>query len=379
MKIGIAGAGIGGLAAAALLHDGGHQVTVFDQFDAPKPVGSGLVIQPVGQSVLHRIGVRDAALAAGAPIHRMFGTNARGWRALDVKYGIKGDGVFGLGIHRSGLFDVLFNAVKERGIELVSAFEVTGRNDQILTAADGRTAGPFDLIIDALGSHSALSSLKPKALDYGAVWGTVDWPDTNLPADQLSQKYDGAKHMVGAMPCGHGKAAIFWSLPVASHDDFRAAGLDAWKADANALWPDFKPFTDQITDLDQMTFAAYSHGTIAQAWATGIAHIGDAAHRASPQLGQGANMALLDAAALAWAVGKYEGNAALAAFGKARKRHIATYQGISRVFTPMYQSGSTVLPWIRDYVLFPLSRIPPAPLILTQLVRGQLVWPMRKP
>ena len=44
MQISIAAAGIGGLAAAALLAQAGHGVTVYDQFDAPRPVGSGLVI-----------------------------------------------------------------------------------------------------------------------------------------------------------------------------------------------------------------------------------------------------------------------------------------------------------------------------------------------
>lgn len=37
MKIAIAGAGIGGLAAASLLHDAGHEVVIFDQFTTPAP------------------------------------------------------------------------------------------------------------------------------------------------------------------------------------------------------------------------------------------------------------------------------------------------------------------------------------------------------
>lgn len=377
MKIGIAGAGIGGLAAAALLHDAGHDVHIFDQFATPRPVGSGLVIQPVGQMVLHRIGVRDSALGEGAPIHRMFGTNTKGRTVLDVNYAIKNDGVFGLGIHRAGLFNVLYNAVMVRGIPLTNSFQVTGRDDQTLIAQGGHTAGPFDLIVDCLGAHSPLSPLKAKPLPYGAVWGTVDWPDCPMPKNQLNQKYDGARHMIGAMPCGHNRAAIFWSLPVASHDAFRDAGLKAWQAHAKSLWPDFTPFVEQISNLDQMTFAAYSHGTLNRMWATGIVHIGDAAHRASPQLGQGANMALLDAAALTWALGKYQGNAALAAYRKARWRHVHMYQTFSRLFTPMYQSNSTVLPWLRDHIMFPASRIPPVPRMLTRLVRGDLISPMQ--
>ncbi|WP_290483377.1 FAD-dependent oxidoreductase, partial [Hyphomonas sp. UBA3601] len=57
-KIAIAGAGIGGLAAAALLARAGHDVTVYDQFDAPGPVGSGLILQETGLTILGELGLR---------------------------------------------------------------------------------------------------------------------------------------------------------------------------------------------------------------------------------------------------------------------------------------------------------------------------------
>ena len=47
----------------------GHTVTVFDQFEAPRPVGSGLVMQPVGLEVLDRVGA-GAALRQPRPAAR---------------------------------------------------------------------------------------------------------------------------------------------------------------------------------------------------------------------------------------------------------------------------------------------------------------------
>ncbi len=51
LNIAVAGAGIGGLSAAIALHLSGHTIQVFDQFEVPEPVGSGLVVQPVGVPV----------------------------------------------------------------------------------------------------------------------------------------------------------------------------------------------------------------------------------------------------------------------------------------------------------------------------------------
>lgn len=387
LNIGISGAGIGGLAAAALLYDRGHKVQIFDQFDAPEPVGSGQVIQPVGMSVLSAIGIDSDALALGAKMVRMQGLEARSQRrVLDVSYNLNDANAFGLGIHRSSLFDVLLAAVKARGIRITTGFEVEAKQNNVFIAADGRQSDGFDLLIDASGANSNLSPIKSDALSYGALWGTVDWPKTNLPDDWLSQRYLRAENMVGVMPCGllaksdKKKSAIFWSLPADGYEAWRNKGLDAWKKEAIALWPEFKPFVSQITNIDQMTFATYSHGTLSKPWGENIAFIGDAAHRASPQLGQGANMALLDAMALAQVLDDIETEkeieSALREYAKSRKWHVNIYQLMSFLFTSQYQSDSRILPWLRDNILFPLSLVPPIPSILTRLVCGHLLEPI---
>ncbi|GAB1362102.1 hypothetical protein MASR1M32_13380 [Rhodobacter sp.] len=103
LTIAVAGAGIGGLAAAALLAPA-HDVTVYDQFDAPRPVGSGLVLQPVGVRVLDLCGAGDQARALGARITRMEGDEVtRGRRILDVSYDRPGGPVHGIAIHRAAL------------------------------------------------------------------------------------------------------------------------------------------------------------------------------------------------------------------------------------------------------------------------------------
>ena len=382
MHIGIAGAGIGGLAAAALLAADGHRVTVFDQFDAPRPVGSGLVIQPVGQAVLAEIGALEAARAYGNPVSRMLGHEAQsGRRVLDVWYDRKSGNRCGLGIHRAALFQSLLDAAQAAGAVICASKPVARAEGRTLHFADGSHDGPFDLVIDSAGAASPLSPMQSRPLPYGAVWATVDWPETELPWGELRQRYRRASRMAGVLPVGQlpgqtgRKAAIFWSLPVAGQDDWRNAGIDAWVAEGSRLWPEFAPFAGQITTDTQMTMARYTHGTLRRPWSPGLVHIGDAAHRTSPQLGQGANMALLDALALARALRVARGDAALALYANARRWHVRVYQMMSAAFTPQYQSDSRWLPVLRDNVLFPLSMVPPVPHILTALVCGTMLPP----
>jgi 2-polyprenyl-6-methoxyphenol hydroxylase-like FAD-dependent oxidoreductase len=129
-----------------------------------------------------------------------------------------------------------------------------------------------------------------------------------------------------------------------------------------------------------MTMARYSHGTLRRPFGDGIAFIGDAAHRASPQLGQGANMALLDALALALALERVperdQLDDALRLYAAARRWHVRACQVMSALFTPQYQSDSRSLPVLRDRVLYPLLCVPPLPWILSALVAGRLLPPL---
>ena len=378
MKIAIAGAGIGGLAAAALLARDGHSVTVYDQFETPQPVGSGLVIQPVGRAVL------DAAEAAvghlGAPIAQMEGFEAEtGVRVLAVSYGADPDR-HGLGIHRATLHQTLLEAARAGGVRFAFGHRVAGNDGAELRFAS-QPPDRADLIVDALGAGSVLSPLTARPLPYGAVWATVPWvAGPGIPEGQLSQRYRAANRMAGVLPIGRmpgeetALAAIFWSLPADAEAAWRARPFARWRDEVLALWPEAEPFFHAELRHGDFTFARYSHGTLWQPWDTGIVHIGDAAHRASPQLGQGANMALLDARALQLALRHQD--EPLRRYALARRWHVAAYQAMSAAFTPQYQSDSHVLPVLRDRVLAPLSRAPGISSVLTRLVCGDLLPPM---
>ena len=385
MNIAVVGCGIGGLTVASFLSDNGHDVLVYDQFTKPAAVGSGLVIQPVGFEILKKLGVADEALDKGACGYRMLGLEAdSGRKVLDVSYGELDGDSFGLGIHRSSIFDILLRAAQQRkvdieqGSKVVSSTVIDGL--RFLELENGKQVGPFELVIDASGVQSKLSPLRSKELPFGAIWGTVDWPEnTTLQYNQLEQRYLKASNMIGILPIGSlpnenkNKATLFWSMPRNDYDLWLKTDIKNWHAEAEALWPELTPFVRQITQHEQMTMARYSHGQLFKPYAERLVFIGDSAHRASPQLGQGANMALLDAYALASALGQYSLTDAFRAYAKARRNHVMIYQAMSWAFTPMYQSHSKVLPLLRDWILAPMSQISPVAAMLTSLVKGTMV------
>ena len=371
---------MGGLAAATLLAQDGHAVTLYERFPTAKPVGSGLVVQPVGLAVLDALGAGEEARSLGAPLTRMLGhSGAR--IALDVAYRT---GQPGLAMHRAALFHCLWQAATRAGISPTTGHTATGTREGpvgIHLTTDQGEHGPFDLIIDASGAASTLSPLRSRPLPFGAVWAHVPWPVTDLPGTELRQRYHRASRMAGILPIGRlpgdptPRAAVFWSLPTVKLDAWPDQDLDGWKAEVTDFWPAMSPFLAQITDKAQLTPARYSHGTLAKPYNQRLIHIGDAAHRASPQLGQGANMALLDALALALAL-RLPLEDALSRYRQSRRWHLGLYQTLSAAFTPQYQSHSRALPAVRDRLLSPISRFWPLPRILSALVSGDLIPPI---
>lgn len=392
--IAVAGCGPAGLAAALLLERAGHRVTLVERFATPQPLGSGLILQPTGLAVLRELGLADALIARGSRLDRLYGLGAAtGSVVLDVRYAALGPNAFGLGIHRGSLFEALFNAVTARGIAVETGCEIadveTASGGRVSLVLDnGRKLGPFDLAIDALGARSPLIGrasrpARQRPLTYGAVWANAPLAEGFDP-HALEQRYHRASVMVGVLPIGRRDeegttlASFFWSLKPADHAQWQARGLDAWKADVLRHWPQTSPMLESITSAEQLLLASYRHHTLPVPAGRGLAFIGDSAHSTSPQLGQGANMGLLDAYALAEAVNEADDvGEGLQRYAAARRFHVRLYQAASRLFTPFYQSDSYVLPLLRDRLVPPLARLPGIDRQLALLVAGLYGDPMR--
>ncbi len=371
--IAIVGAGTAGAASAHFLARAGHRVTLFERVADPMPIGAGLLLQPSGLAVLAQLGLLGAALNRGARIDRLYGQNQNGRVVMDMSYrDWQRADAHGLGIHRGALFDLLQQGLAAAGVTLRYGVEITVQKSVAdkteLFDAAGVAHGAFDLVVIADGMRSALRegtgipvSVKPYA--WGALWAICE--DTGDSVATLSQRYRAATEMLGLLPTGSvmpgGKQllSIFWSLPVADFPAWRKAGLSAWKKTVLALAPEYAPIIAQIHIAEQVRFADYADVTMPQ-WHTDRAVvIGDAAHATSPQLGQGTNLALVDAWALSRVLAASNNIAeAVTAYSDARRNHLAYYQRASHWLTPFFQSYLGSAPAVRDALMGYTRHVP---------------------
>jgi 2-polyprenyl-6-methoxyphenol hydroxylase-like FAD-dependent oxidoreductase len=374
LNVAIVGYGTAGQALAILLSRDGHKVEVFERAPEPGPVGAGFLLQPTGLQVLWQMGLLPAALRHGAPVCRLYGETPSGRGVMDMRYEGLDRRLYGLGMQRGALFSLLADAWEgvaglHRGTRVTSADHDTGR----LTDEHGRVHGPFDLIIAADGSGSQLrqhvrQQASPSRTDrvypWGALWCLVpsgDWPWT----DELRQRYVAARKMIGLLPVGTRpgddvpRLSFFWSLPRSDFDAWQSRGMTAWREEVAGIWPQASARLESVTECSQLARATY-RDTAHNQWHRGrVVLAGDAAHSMSPQLGQGVNMALMDAMALRDALrSESRLDDALAQYQRVRRRHVSIYHFWSHWLTPLFQSDRDLIARIRDASFLPLGKTP---------------------
>jgi len=384
LRIAIIGYGTAGQAAAiALGRNARHSIDIFEQTATAGPIGAGFLLQPTGLAALARLDLLDQALQLGAPVVRLHGCNARGRRVMNMHYAIWRKDAFGLGMQRHALFSMLHGALPagvnlRTGIQVCQIDPVAG----FIWDSTGTQYGEFDLIIVADGSRSLMRTQVfgeacARPYPWGAWWcliPAIDWPHS----DSLEQRYRLAREMMGILPVGRApgqtplddRLCIYWS--VNADDAPLGRNSHDLASKVAASWPQAAQHLRQQPAVE-LTHATYRAIRMPRWTQQRAVWLGDAAHGMSPQLGQGANLALLDALALADAIeSDNDVSMALKQYERQRRAHVRWYSWGSHWLTPLFQSEHDNIARLRDLLFDPMSRLPIIRQISLQLLTGSL-------
>lgn len=348
----MAGAGIGGLAAAIAIGRAGHEVEVLERAPVPAEVGAGLAIWPNGHRALVELGI---GATHGAPVRSLALRTWRGRLLMETPVG-EFRGRYGHDltvVHRAELHSNLLAALDGKRVKASSelaTFEQNGSTVTVTLASGDRREA--DLLIGADGLRSAVrrSLLRDGEPRYS---GATCWRGVaRFDVRDSAVNWLGSAAEFGIFPLSDGRA--YW-FAVRNGLEREADGPNGRKADvlhAFESWP--KAVADIIeatADADVLRNDLYDRPPVKN-WTRGVVTLlGDAAHPMLPNAAQGACQTLEDAAALGRALERLPAAEALLAYQALRLERANGFVNQSRITARFAQSRNPVLPAIRNFAM----------------------------
>jgi 2-polyprenyl-6-methoxyphenol hydroxylase-like FAD-dependent oxidoreductase len=363
----VVGGGIGGLTTALALVDRGVPCVVCEQAPALHEIGAGLGVWPAALRVFDRLGLGAQVRALSRP------WETAGLRRSDGKVLVRGTaaefaaclGEPTIGVHRGELQALLVRSlppglvttgarcvdVRQSGGAVTAAFaDGSSRRARAVIGADGQRSRIRAILFGERGLHDCRcvgwrgTAVQPRGSDWhafvGETWGRAGRVGVIPISGDRVTWYAAAR----TFRSGGGKAELLerfgdWHAPIpallaATDED------DIWRDHIYDLWP-------------------------LRRWSMGkVTLLGDAAHPMTPELGQGACQAILDAFAVAHAL------ASSADVTEAFREYERTRKGRARLVTLVARfaaAGGSADSRLARYAREQLMALVPAPIVFRAL------------
>ncbi len=349
----VAGAGIGGTATALCLANAGMRVTLCERVVEPRAAGAGILLQPNGLAVLYGLGLRDALRARAAVGRVVTVADGHGRRIATTVIPDFGGGFdHALIVRRGHLQGVLLDAVAAHGrITTRFGWEVAS------ATSDGRTTLQRDGAVETVTADLVVGAdgVGSRVRDGGRFDTTVTPGFLYVrglvpPLDvEVMTEFWTALGIFGAGPVDDGlyfyasTAAPPLAKAIAARD---LGALRAAWAEACPLAADVFARVERFDDLLINRATRIDCGS----WSDGrLVLVGDAVHAMAPNVGQGANSALVDAVVLADALAAHaDTDGALAAYQARRRGPVRRVQDAAALLGRIGELRASWVRWGRD-------------------------------
>jgi 2-polyprenyl-6-methoxyphenol hydroxylase-like FAD-dependent oxidoreductase len=337
LKIVIVGGGIGGLSLARELTLRGIRPTVLERAPQLNPVGAGIIMNPNAMRVLEKNGLADEVRRDSWPYLTRESRDATGRLLATRDYRPLYDaGTLAQGalVHRAHLLGTLYRSLPPGTVTFGSLI----KNVKALNA---------DLVVGADGIHSQVQrelfgEAKPRYMGYRSHRLITD----NVAGVRCFTEYLGRGQRIGLVPISEKKIYIWTTFNSPQHEhpapDLPRMFAQFTHEPVRYLFSRLPPPQNIITT------------EIEELWAPNWVNpkavlLGDAAHAMTPNIGQGAGMAMEDAGVLAEELASGAAlERALANYERRRKDRVADVVLISRSVGEDGQRSNPIACWLRN-------------------------------
>lgn len=296
MRVLIVGAGIAGLATARSLGQVGIGCDIVERAQDWTRDGTGIYLPANAIRAMRLLGLDVNAGNLGTVIPRQRFLDHRGRLLMDVDLAdVWGSEDRCFAMPRAALHDVLREGLAE-SIRMGTMVEAARTlEDEVEVSFDDGTTGHYDLVVAADGIHSSTR---------GLVLGSDD--DPVRPVGQAAWRFVAeCPAQVSTWSVMLGRGSTFLMIPIGFGRVYCYADIAAGTADDADLASHFATYAEPVGEVLASLESAQVHRSIIeevvlQAWVFGrVLLVGDAAHATSPNMAQGAAMAIEDAIILA--------------------------------------------------------------------------------
>jgi 2-polyprenyl-6-methoxyphenol hydroxylase-like FAD-dependent oxidoreductase len=366
----VVGAGIGGLTASLVLSRVAARVTLVERAERPSEVGAALALQPNGMAVLDRLGLRPAVEAVSARIDRMDIRSVTGRRLLTAKMPDLGGGLdHAIAIRRTDLHRLLLEAVAgvasvdtRFGWAAVSA-DPSGAVRIYSTAENGPGFGSMSLQADVIvGADGVNSAVRSTGGFESRVSSGSSYVRTIVPgrANPWFEEYWTPLGSFGQAPLD-GDLVYFWAAAhvAGAAEAVSRRDLGAFRQVWRRVLPAAADLLERVSSFDDLLVNTVRQVDCRRWFSGRLVLLGDAAHAMAPNLGQGANTALVDGVVLADELaGAPSVMDALAGYDKRRRPRARRVQKAAAMLQRLCGIEQVTTVRVRDALLAGSARFP---------------------